>query len=402
MFPVTLPANVLSKITASGWNRAPGVSLLAADNDVQAVTIWLREYEDSPLTQLNYRKEAERFLLWAAQTCGKPLSALSREDIQDYERFLASPCADWCGPAKPRFLKLPNGKSVPNPDWRPFTGPLSLASRKQSLTILGSLCRYLCNAGYLLRNPFSLQRSRNTKGIVQIHDDRWLDHAAFTWLSNWIEMMPRESPIDAAHAERARWIIALLYHSAARRAEIAKANMNDIYEKRGKWWLRVTGKGQKSRDIPVSDTLLDALRRYRHSLRLSALPGANEETPLICAVNSGIKRNRLRPIGDHCVYKTVRVLLQRASESAQKAELPQVASQLAKASTHWLRHTAASHQLNAGVPLLMVSQNLGHAAIETTRKYLHTEDDDRHNATVKSAAATPHSDRLTKPIFGTS
>lgn len=45
-----------------------------------------------------------------------------------------------------------------------------------------------------------------------------------------------------------------------------------------------------------------------------------------------------------------------------------------------LRHTAASHQLEAGVPLLVVSQNLRHASIQTTRKYLHTEDDARHQA----------------------
>ena len=53
---------------------------------------------------------------------------------------------------------------------------------------------------------------------------------------------------------------------------------------------------------------------------------------------------------------------------------------LLAASTHWLRHTAASHQLDAGVPLLVVSQNLRHSTIQTTRKYLHTEDDARHQA----------------------
>lgn len=59
---------------------------------------------------------------------------------------------------------------------------------------------------------------------------------------------------------------------------------------------------------------------------------------------------------------------------------PAQAERLAAASTHWLRHTAASHQLEAGVPLLVVSQNLRHASIQTTRKYLHTEDDARHQA----------------------
>ena len=65
---------------------------------------------------------------------------------------------------------------------------------------------------------------------------------------------------------------------------------------------------------------------------------------------------------------------------ADRARAQRQADTLLAASTHWLRHTAASHQLDAGVPLLVVSQNLRHSTIQTTRKYLHTEDDARHQA----------------------
>ncbi|VEB42912.1 site-specific tyrosine recombinase XerC [Chromobacterium violaceum] len=67
----------------------------------------------------------------------------------------------------------------------------------------------------------------------------------------------------------------------------------------------------------------------------------------------------------------------RAQAAAPNEE---IRAKLRAASTHWLRHTAASHQLEAGVPLLLVSQNLRHASIQTTRRYLHSEEDARHEA----------------------
>ncbi|HNY46650.1 MAG TPA: site-specific integrase, partial [Casimicrobium sp.] len=50
-------------------------------------------------------------------------------------------------------------------------------------------------------------------------------------------------------------------------------------------------------------------------------------------------------------------------------------------STHWLRHTAATHQADAGTDLRFIQKNLRHASLETTALYLHAEDDRRHQAT---------------------
>ena len=49
------------------------------------------------------------------------------------------------------------------------------------------------------------------------------------------------------------------------------------------------------------------------------------------------------------------------------------AARLKRASTHWLRHTHASHTLASGVPIQVVQQNLGHATIATTTLYVSTE-----------------------------
>jgi hypothetical protein len=50
----------------------------------------------------------------------------------------------------------------------------------------------------------------------------------------------------------------------------------------GSWWLKTVGKGNKMRDIAVSHPMLAALKRYRESQDLPALPMLNETTPLIC------------------------------------------------------------------------------------------------------------------------
>ncbi|MEI2783754.1 MAG: hypothetical protein V9H25_21990, partial [Candidatus Competibacter sp.] len=77
----------------AGHNRAGPdvVCQLAANNDLEAVQAWLAEFRDSPQTLRNYRKEAERLLLWALLERGKPLSGLTREDCILYENFLTDP-----------------------------------------------------------------------------------------------------------------------------------------------------------------------------------------------------------------------------------------------------------------------------------------------------------------------
>jgi hypothetical protein len=125
---------------------------LDADNDLQAIQVWLMEYRDSLQTLRNYRKEAERLLLWALLECGKPLSGLTREDFIGYQDFLADPQPRerWCGPKVSRQ----------SPAWRPFQGPLAKTSQRAALLVINSLLNYLVKAGYLAGNPLALVRRR--------------------------------------------------------------------------------------------------------------------------------------------------------------------------------------------------------------------------------------------------
>jgi integrase/recombinase XerC len=86
------------------------------------------------------------------------------------------------------------------------------------------------------------------------------------------------------------------------------------------------------------------------------------------------------------IYLIVRNVFRRAADALDAID-PVGATTLRRASTHWLRHSAASHQADAGTDLRFIQKNLRHASIETTGIYLHAEDDRRHAQTTHVPSA---------------
>lgn len=344
----------------AGSNRAGPevVCQLAAGNDLEAVQTWLAEFHDSPQTLRNYRKEAERLLLWALLERGKPLSSLTREDCILYEIFLANPQPRdrWCGPKAPRF----------NPRWRPFMGPLSPASRKLAMLIINSLFSYLVKAGYLAGNPLALTRRRNRhQSLRQI--ERFLEHDQWQALLSTVESLPRDSERDCQHYARTRYLIALLYLLGPRVSEVAGHTMSSFTQIRGRWWWHVIGKGHKEAQVPVNQDMLQALRDYRRFYSLLPLPVPDETTPLILNLKG------TAGIGDNMIYRIIKELV---GKTAARMELddPHQAEKLRRASTHWFRHTSITHQADAGIDLRFLQRNARHARLDTTGLYLHAEE----------------------------
>nr|WKF60888.1 Tyrosine recombinase XerD [Paraburkholderia busanensis] len=352
-----------------GTNRArSGHRQIAADTDVEAVRLWLAEYAESLHTLRSYRKEAVRLLLWATQALGKPLSSLTREDFLLYEQFLAAPTGDWADPARPR-----RGGAR-----RLFDGPLSERSRHQALGIVSGLLSYLVSAGYLAGNPLALRRRTGAAARRAQRVERYLDHALWEDVLASIEQWPRITAREQQHYERSRWLIRLLYHTGLRVSEAANAKMADFYQRRGKWWLHVIGKGGTEGEVPVSATLMTDLARYRVFHGLAPTPSGNETVAAVMSV-AGNPHKHLTPAA---VYLIVKVIFRRAAVVVEASD-PDGAATLRLASTHWLRHTAASHQADAGTDLRFIQKNMRHASIQTTGIYLHAEDDERHTNTVR-------------------
>jgi integrase/recombinase XerD len=370
---LTLPADLDGQ---HGLNRArQGIPQIAADNDVDAIKAWLARYIDSRATFESYRKEAERLLLWSTVELRKPLSSLTHEDLLAYGRFLEDP-----QPAQ-RWVMHARKLSRSDPLWRPFAGPLSAASRHQAVIILNGLFSWLVNAGYLAGNPLSLSRQRRRREKPQI--DRYLDHDLWASVKASIDVMPRATPREREHHARVRWLIALLYLSGLRISEAAANTMGGFFTRadrsgEARWWLRLTGKGDKERLLPATRELVAELTRYRLHYGLSALPYRDEATPLVLPI--GGQRRPLTRAGLHLIIK--QVFENAVGQLPIEGEAREHAvRRLRQASAHWLRHTAGSHMMDQQVDLRYVRDNLGHESISTTNLYLHTEDDDRHQAT---------------------
>lgn len=376
--PKTLPA-VLSG--TSGTNRAvAGVTRqIAADDDVAAIGLWLAEYRDSPNTFRSYRKEAERLLLWATQIRRKAVSSLTREDVLAYEAFLAAPLSTWCDEAAAR-----HGEHR-----RLFAGPLSERSRRQALGILAGLFNYLVRAGYLAGTPFALHsRRRGSRGAHRMIE-RYLDRALWQNVLAKVEQWPQTHAREQQRYERARWVLRFLYETALRASEAAQALERDFLHRRGRWWLHVTGKGGVEGDVPVSDALMADFARYRAFHGLPVAPIGDSERPLILGI-----AGHTAPLTATGVYLVVKDTLGRVADALAPTDAPR-AARLRRASTHWLRHTAATHQAEAGNSLHHIQHNLRHSSIATTSIYLHAEEDARHDGTIRTRTqASSHPENM--------
>src|SRR3546814_12037989 len=128
---------------------------IAATTDIEAITAWLARFVDSPNTFGNYRKEAERLLLWSTLAVQKPISSLTHEDLLAYQHFLSDPQpeAQW-------IMRAGRKVGRTHPDWRTFAGTLAPTSRRQPISILNSMFTYLVTAGHLAGKPLPSPRER--------------------------------------------------------------------------------------------------------------------------------------------------------------------------------------------------------------------------------------------------
>jgi integrase/recombinase XerC len=143
-----------------------------------------------------------------------------------------------------------------------------------------------------------------------------------------------------------RLLLALLYHTGMRLSELI--GLKEGLVDSGNRTIKVLGKGNKERVIPVSGVLVEMVEEYKAKKRL--LDGADGEVLLV-----GKKGKKLYP---KYVYRVVREYLAQVTTIEKK-------------SPHVLRHTFATHLMNAGAELNSVKELLGHASLAATQVYTH-------------------------------
>ena len=162
--------------------------------------------------------------------------------------------------------------------------------------------------------------------------------------------------IDAAGTLFRRTLLMTLYGTGMRRAELARLKVSDIDSQR--MIIRVVaGKGGKDRDLPLSPALLETLREYwRWRMPKTYLFPSRDP-----------RRGPEQPISD----KTVWIACNEAAHCAGIRK---------RVTPHTLRHSWATHLLEAGTDLRTIQVLLGHGDLETTAQYLHLSQ--RHLQTV--------------------
>jgi site-specific recombinase XerD len=348
-------------LSTDGANRGDGATL-GASNDLDAVRLWVDNYAGNTYTA--YRREAERLLLWSASVKGKPLSALTFEDMLDYSRFLADPQpADvWCAPRH---------TARDSAAWRPFEGPLSPASIRRAQTVLSGLFGFLSKQGHLRANPLAGLRRPAAPSLRQQFGRRLLTVAQFRAL--------RDAVDSDASLKQARLglILDALYACGLRLSELAAAKFEHLIPLDDGWLLGVVGKGGRYREVPIPPTLVSKAAELARARGCPCEEASPHNAPghLIGLVSSKVFDTAADPLAGAGVGVISHDLKEHARKVADSlmATSPADAQRIARISAHWLRHTHASHALEAGVDLAGVQANLGHASLATTSVYTSAE-----------------------------
>ncbi len=206
-------------------------------------------------------------------------------------------------------------------------------SVQRNLAALRSLAKYLIGRKAIRVNP--------TLGLTAPKPARRLPSFLTRRETDLLFSCPAE-PTTVELRDRA--ILELLYGTGIRLSELVSLSVRDVDAYGG--LVRVTGKGRKQRVVPLGRSAGDSVARY-----LGARKGGAADDPLFLNLR-----------GDRLSGRSVQRLV--AKRLAQVSEARSL-------SPHVLRHTFATHMLNAGADLRAVQELLGHASLSSTQIYTH-------------------------------
>lgn len=207
----------------------------------------------------------------------------------------------------------------------------------KKLAALSTYCKYLIKEGKLDSNPVD----RVLKPKVKKRNPVFVEESSME------SLLDRDYFGDDFEGVRNKLIIDLLYQTGMRRSELLglKTGSPDRASKS----VKVLGKRNKERIIPINDDLLAAIDKYL-DLRAGVVTEAG--------VNALIVTSTGKPAYDSLIYRIVRKYLAMVTT-------------LDKKSPHVLRHTFATHMLNDGADLNAIKELLGHANLSATQVYTH-------------------------------
>jgi integrase len=326
---------------------ATAVRRPVAQTDREAAERWIEARAGSIATAKVYRREATRLLLWLQyERGGLRLDQMEAGDCRDYMAFLQHLPPHWIS----RVRSQPG-----QPGWAPFRGPLSHSSHRQAVTIIAGWFAWLQSARYLTHNPWLLVNQKTGDDRTRrLLDTKALSEGAMSEVLRFID----EQPASPAR-ERIRFLVRFVEAVGLRSAEILNAKLGDFSLELEGWMLQVHGKGARNRLAAVPQQAVAALQRYLEHRGLGSLQTAPPEAPLLASV-----LDPMQPVGYQALYEHVRTWLRKAVDASELSLRER--QNLARVSTHWLRHTFGTRAIAREVPLDVIQAQMGHASIQTT------------------------------------
>jgi len=287
----------------------------------------------------------------------RPLVSLVEQAIDSFIRFLAverglsenyqlstqrslSEFAQWCAAKKeiesPRAVTLPVISEYLADRKR---AGLAASSIKLIVVAIKIFFRFLAGRGVVERDP--------SEALALPRIERYLPE---TLNELQVEQLLEKIDTKTPHGLRDRAMIELLYASGLRVSELANARLENFnFEERV---VRVTGKGNKTRIVPVGRKACEALAAYLSS-----------ERPKF------VKRRTSSEIflSERGTQLTTARIWQIVKKHARHAEFEK------NIYPHLLRHSFATHLLGNGADLRIIQEMLGHADISTTQVYTHVD-----------------------------
>jgi integrase/recombinase XerC len=204
------------------------------------------------------------------------------------------------------------------------------------LAAIRSFLRYLLREGYLRANPARLVSTPKTQKLLP----------KFLTVDDVFSLIEKPEGIGFVMA-RDRAILELLYSSGLRVSEVSGLNAEDVNTREG--LVKVRGKGKKERILPVGSKAVDAIKSY---LVEKVLLKRKDRAMFLNRRGTRLSERGIR-----------RIVVKYAKLSGIRDDI----------GPHTLRHTFASHLLQAGADLRVIQELLGHSSLSTTQKYTHLD-----------------------------
>ncbi|MGH9638715.1 MAG: site-specific tyrosine recombinase/integron integrase [Bryobacteraceae bacterium] len=208
-------------------------------------------------------------------------------------------------------------------------------SVRRNLAAVRSMFKFLRQEGILETNAAARLRTPKAK-------QRLPEVMSAEKTNRLIDAVEAGEPVEKPSRERDLAILELLYGCGIRVGELVGVDLNDM--DLGEGWLRVRGKGNKERQVPIGERAAAAVEQY-----LAARHALPEEPALF--LNSRKKR-----LSDRQVRRLVKFYALAATGDSS-------------VHPHSFRHAYATHLLNDGADLRSIQELLGHARLSTTQKY---------------------------------